>query len=171
MVSYWLIVMAIVIISQRLGELCLARRNRLRMLQAGAREYGRSHYPLFFILHALWLAGWLTEGSLYGKISPYWYFWLLCFALAQGLRYWSIASLGICWNTRILVLPGDQRICSGPYRLLRHPNYIAVAVELVCVPLLFTAWITAILVTLLNALLLVGIRIPAEEKALALHKI
>lgn len=82
------------------------------------------------------------------------------------MRYWAIVSLGRYWNTRILIVPGGRRVRTGPYRILRHPNYLAVAVELAAVPLIFRAWRTAIIAGLLNAALLLGLRIPAEEAAL-----
>jgi methyltransferase len=88
------------------------------------------------------------------------------FAAAQLLRYWAITTLGPRWNTRILIIPGLAPVRHGPYRYLRHPNYVAVALELLAIPLIFNAWLTALIATLLNAALLLLIRIPAEEKAL-----
>lgn len=158
--------MAGLIVAQRLVELRLAERNRTWALAKGAREFGAEHYPLFFLLHTGWLLGWLAEALVQGpRLSPVWYVWLSLFAAAQGLRYWVIATLGRLWNTRILVIPGVDRVRRGPYRFLSHPNYMAVAVELASVPLIFRAWRTALVATLLNAALLLGLRIPAEERA------
>jgi methyltransferase len=152
---------------QRLLELRLARRNQADVMAMGAQEFSPGHYPLFFMLHTSWLIGWLVEANRRGSsLSPRWSVWLCLFLLAQGLRYWAIVSLGPFWNTRIVVLPGTDRIRRGPYRFLAHPNYLAVAAELAAVPLLFRAPITALVVSLLNAALLLGIRIPAEEQAL-----
>jgi methyltransferase len=155
------------IILQRLLELRLAARNWAWALAAGAQEFGAGHYPLFFLLHTGWLVSWAGEALARGpRLSGDWSLWLALFGLAQALRYWAITSLGRRWNTRILVIPGELPVRRGPYRWLNHPNYLAVALELATVPLIFGAWLTALIASLLNALLLLGIRIPAEEKAL-----
>jgi methyltransferase len=157
------------IISQRLFELRWAARNRARAVAEGAQEFGAAHYPLFFVLHSGWLAGWIIEAVLRKTgLSRYWYFWLGSFGAAQVLRYWCITSLGPYWNTRILLIPGTKVVRRGPYRFLAHPNYLAVAIELFSVPLIFGAWLTAVVASLLNAALLLGLRIPAENKALRL---
>lgn len=154
---------------QRLLELRLAAHNRKAALAAGAQEFGAAHYPLFFILHTGWLLGWMAEARGRGsKLNRFWPGWLALFIAAQGLRYWCIASLGRFWNTRILVIPGAALVRRGPYRFLAHPNYVAVALELFSVPLIFGAWISSLVSTALNAALLLGVRIPAEEKALQL---
>ncbi|MGK0618375.1 isoprenylcysteine carboxyl methyltransferase family protein [Meiothermus cerbereus] len=167
MVALWLALAFVVL--QRILELRLAQANLRWALSQGAREYGREHYPLFFLLHIGWMLGWLLEGLARQQLSPIWWLWLALFVLAQGLRYWAIQSLGRYWNTRIIIVPGAKKITSGPYRYLRHPNYLAVALELLSLPLIFNAWITALAATLLNALLLLTIRIPAEEKALSTY--
>jgi methyltransferase len=152
---------------QRLMEVALANRNCRWMMARGGREFGGGHYPLFFILHASWLAGWLDEALWRGPaLAQLWPLWLALFLMAQGLRYWCIISLGRYWNTRILVIPGVTAVSRGPYRYLRHPNYLAVALELACGPLIFDAWLTALITTSLNAWLLLAVRIPAEETAL-----
>lgn len=170
MVKVWFSVMIIFIISQRLFELHIASQNSRVLLRAGAKEYGSSHYPLFFILHVGWLIGLILEVSWYGSLSSYWIIYLGLFACSEILRYWAMLSLGRFWNTRIFVIPGMELIRLGPYRFCSHPNYIAVAIELASVPLLFEAPITAVVATCLNLALLVGIRIPAEEKALAIRR-
>jgi len=119
-----------------------------------------------------WLVSWVEESSLSGgSVSEFWYLWLSLFIIAQGLRYWCIASLGRLWNTRILVIPGSEVIYKGPYRYVTHPNYLAVAIELVSIPMIFGAIITAIIVTLLNAMLILGARIPENRRALRLLKL
>lgn len=160
---------AAILIVQRLAELALARRNRQWVVALGAKEYGARHYPLFFLLHGAWMAGWITE-ALAGmpELSSWWPAWLVLFSAAQSLRYWCIYSLGHYWNTRILVVPGATAVRRGPYRYLPHPNYIAVALELAAVPMLFGCWITAVAATIANGLLLVTVRIPQEEAALKL---
>lgn len=166
MVGWYIAAMAVFLAVQRGAELYIANRNRQWSMGQGAVEIGSRHYPLFFLLHGAWFAGWITEGVMYSEVSAYWQFWLGMFAAAQFLRYWCIASLGRQWNTRIIVVPGLHAVRTGPYRIVQHPNYLAVAVELICVPLLFGALYTAILATALNAGLLITVRIPAEEKAL-----
>jgi methyltransferase len=151
---------------QRLLELRLARNNLQWARSQGAQEYGREHYPLFFLLHLGWMLGWLVEGLVRSQPSPIWWLWLAVFLLAQGLRYWAILSLGRYWNTRILIVPGAKKVTTGPYRYFPHPNYLAVALELLSLPLIFNAWLTASVATILNAILLLSIRIPAEERAL-----
>ena len=162
-----LLAVFLILVIQRLLELRLARRNRTWAVDHGAVEHGAGHYPLFFLLHSAWFAGWLLEGWLRGgQAAPGWPLWLALFLLAQGLRYHAITTLGRRWNTRILVFPDRPPVAGGLYRWLRHPNYVAVALELLSVPLFFGAWITALVATLLNAVLLLGIRIPAENRAL-----
>jgi len=163
-VALWLALLFVAV--QRMLELRLAQANLRWALSQGGQEYGREHYPLFFLLHIGWMLGWLLEGLARQQLSPIWWLWLAVFTLAQALRYWAIHSLGRYWNTRIVIVPGAKRIKSGPYRYLRHPNYLAVALELLSLPLIFNAWVTALVATLLNALLLLAIRIPVEEKAL-----
>jgi methyltransferase len=165
----FVLILASLITAQRLAELRLAQRNRHWALAAGAQEFGAGHYPLFFVLHTGWLMGWVAEAwQRRGRLSRVWRVWLALFVAAQGLRYWCITSLGRYWNTRILVIPGSKLVQRGPYRWLKHPNYVAVALELLSVPLMFGAWLTALLALGLNVALLLGIRIPAEEKALRL---
>jgi methyltransferase len=98
-------------------------------------------------------------------LSTYWWVWLVGFVFAEILRYWAIATLGNRWNTRILVIDGLQPIRTGPYRFIAHPNYLAVALELVCIPMIFGAWVTAVVAGALNAMLLLGLRIPCEQRA------
>ncbi|MEM6996004.1 MAG: isoprenylcysteine carboxylmethyltransferase family protein [Myxococcota bacterium] len=125
-------------------ELRQAKRNEAWARDQGAVEVGAGHYPIFFVLHTSWLLAWPLEAWLGGpQLAATWPIWLALFGAAEGLRYWAIASLGQRWNTRILVLPGRAPIRSGPYRVVPHPNYIAVIVELAALPLLFGAWRTA----------------------------
>lgn len=162
----WLALAVVVI--QRLLELRLARRNLQWALQQGGREHNAAHYPLFFVLHIGWLLGWVVEGLL--RQAPTDWGWLAVFAGAQALRYWAIITLGPLWNTRIVIVPGAQRVRRGPFRWISHPNYLAVGLELLALPLAFGAWITALLATALNLALLLGIRIPAEERALRQYR-
>ena len=118
-------------------------------------------------VHALWLLCTLVEGLLRGPEPPAW--WplpLALFLLVQPLRYWAVFSLGENWNTRILVVPGAKHVRRGPYRYLSHPNYVVVVVEILAFPLIFGAWITALVFTVLNAVVLY-VRIREENRALA----
>jgi methyltransferase len=149
---------------QRLLELRLSRRNERILRGRGAVERGQGHYPLIVALHPLWLLSTLVEGILRGPVL--WPIPLVLFLLVQPLRYWAILSLGENWNTRILVVPGAQLVRGGPYRYLKHPNYVVVAVEILTFPLIFGAWITALVFSALNAVLL-SVRIREENRALA----
>jgi methyltransferase len=163
-----LLVAAVALVGlQRLVELLLSRRHERLLRARGAVERGRGHYPLIVALHALWLLSTLVEGLLRGPDPPaYWPLPLALFLLVQPLRYWAIFSLGEYWNTRILVVPGTKLVRRGPYRYLRHPNYVVVAVEIFTFPLIFGAWITAVVFSALNAALLY-VRIKSENRALA----
>jgi methyltransferase len=151
---------------QRVSELRLARRNLEWALARGGRLIEEPHYWMFFVLHTGWLLAWPVEAWLRGPALSVWSpAWLAGFVAAEALRYWAIASLGKRWNTKIVVLDGEPLVRRGPYRVIAHPNYVAVALELLCVPLVFDAWWTAGVSTALNAALLLGLRIPAEAAA------
>jgi methyltransferase len=152
---------------ERLVELLLSLRNARQARAAGALEAGRGHYPVMVVFHAMFLLScaaevWLLQRSFPGALG-----WtaLGVAVVAQGLRYWAVASLGVRWNTRVLVWPGVPPVTSGPYRFLRHPNYLAVVLEMMAVPLVYGAWVTAAVFSLGN-LLLLRVRIRAEERAL-----
>lgn len=146
---------------QRLFELLLATANTRRLLAAGAREYAPGHYPLIIAVHASWLATlwWLAPGQ------PVHLPMLALFVLLQAGRVWVIRTLGPRWTTRIIIVPGEQLIASGPYRFLNHPNYLIVIGEIAVLPLVFGLINVALVFTILNAIILT-IRIRAEEKAL-----
>ncbi|HLL58106.1 MAG TPA: isoprenylcysteine carboxylmethyltransferase family protein [Rubrobacteraceae bacterium] len=151
---------------QRLLELRYSRRNERRLRSLGAVERGAGHYPAMVALHALWLVSTLVEGLLRGPEIPVWYpVPLAAFLLVQPLRYWAILSLGENWNVRILVVPERKLVWSGPYRYFPHPNYVVVTVEVLTFPLIFGAWVTALIFSILNAAFLY-VRIRAEERAL-----
>ncbi len=157
----------VVVAGQRLSELRLARRNTAWARERGAQEFGAGHYPLFFVLHTVWLVMWVLEALHRGPhLAAGWRLWLALFFAAEALRYWAIITLGPRWNTRILVVPGVAPVARGPYRWLRHPNYVAVVSELAALPLIFGAWHTALVIGAANLVLLLGLRIPAEMRAL-----
>ncbi|MDT3442770.1 isoprenylcysteine carboxylmethyltransferase family protein [Pseudofrankia sp. BMG5.37] len=163
----WYTVLVGLVALERLAELIVAKRNMAWSLSRGARESGFSHYPFMVVLHTGLLAGCLLEVWLGGgDFLPALGWPMLALVLAaQALRWWCIHTLGHQWNTRILVVPGLPRVTSGPYRLFAHPNYVAVVVEGFALPLVHTAWITAVVFTVLNAWLLT-VRIRAENDAL-----
>jgi methyltransferase len=163
-----LLALAVALVAgQRLFELVLARRNERRAWARGAVERGQNHYLLIVALHTLWLVSTLVEGLLRGPDIPaFWPVPLALFLLVQPLRYWAIFSLGERWNTKILVLPGEKPVRRGPYRYFGHPNYVVVVVEILTFPLIFGAWFTALVFTVLNAAVL-SIRIREENRALS----
>ncbi|MFB0630609.1 isoprenylcysteine carboxyl methyltransferase family protein [Streptomyces sp. AB3(2024)] len=162
----YLLLLALVA-AERIAELVTARRNAVRSLARGAREYGRGHYPAMVALHAALLVGCALEAP-YRPFLPVLGWTALGLAVAaQGLRWWCVATLGPRWNTRVLVVPGLALVTGGPYRWLRHPNYVAVVAEGLALPLVHSAWLTATAFTLLNALLL-RVRISCEDRALAI---
>lgn len=153
---------------ERVAELVLSRRHAAWALAQGGREAGRGHYPVMVVLHTALLVGCLLEPWALERPSSPALGWpmLGLVALAQALRWWCVASLGRRWTTRVLVLPGRPRVTGGPYRWLRHPNYVAVVLEGLALPLVHSAWLTAAAFTALNAALLT-VRIRCEDAALA----
>ncbi|MCO4696366.1 hypothetical protein LRR80_02424 [Streptomyces sp. RO-S4] len=162
---YTLLVLAVAV--ERLAELVVARRNAAWTRARAGVEHGSGHYPVMVVLHTGLLAGCLLEPLLADRPFLPALGWpaLALALLAQVLRWWCITSLGPYWNTRVIVVPGARLVGRGPYRLLRHPNYVAVVVEGVALPLVHSAWITATLFTLANAVLLT-VRIRCENAAL-----
>ena len=148
------------ILLQRLGELVLAQVNTRRLLDRGAIEIGRGHYPLIVALHAAWVVCLI----LFGWSQQIQYGWLAVFAVLQVFRIWILATLGRRWTTRIIVLD-EPLVSRGPFRFLRHPNYTLVVAELAVAPLVLGLTWTAAVFTLLNALVLT-LRIRTEEAAL-----
>jgi methyltransferase len=160
----------LVLALERCWELRLSRRNAAWARRQGAIEYGQRHLRWMKLLHAAFFCGCILEVWLLSRPFLPALGWP-CLALAlgsQGLRYWAILSLGRRWNVAVLVLPGVPAEVAGPFRFLKHPNYLAVVVEGVAIPLLHTAVITACVFSVLNAWLL-SIRLRCEESALRQH--
>lgn len=146
---------------QRLGELVLARRNTARLLAQGGTEHAPGHYPLIVVLHTAWLGGlWALAWH-----RPVALGWLAAYIALQGLRAWTLWSLGPRWTTRIITVPGETLVRRGPYRFLPHPNYVVVVGEIAVLPLVFGLWGYALAFSLANAAIL-AIRIRAENRAL-----
>lgn len=158
----WPQAILLAVAAQRLLELAVARRNTARLLAEGAREAGAAHYPLFVLLHAGWLLALFLAVPADAPVNG----WLLAvFLLLQAGRVWVIATLGRFWTTRIITLDGAPLVRRGPFRWVRHPNYLVVAGELAVLPLVFgNVWI-AVAATLLNIPLTLR-RIQVEEEAL-----
>ncbi len=150
------------LIAQRLIELCFAQFNTRKLRGMGGIEFGAAHYPLIIVLHVTWIAGLLILGH-DRAINP---FWLSVFVFLQIGRLWVIASLGRRWTTRVIVLPGAVPVAHGPYRWLRHPNYVIVVLEIAVVPLALGLPIFALIFSAANAVLL-AYRIRIENEALA----
>jgi methyltransferase len=151
---------------ERFAEVAVSSRHARRLLARGGLEVGRGHYRPMVVFHAAFLAACLGEALLWPDPPPAAAWLPLGGALlAQGLRWWAIAVLGERWSTRVIVLPGAPPVTGGPYRFLKHPNYLAVVLEMACVPLAFGSWRSALLFSLGNAWLL-AVRIRAEEGAL-----
>ena len=148
---------------QRLIEIRLAERNTAALIARGAVEIGRRHYPLIVLLHASWLAAILFAVPRQARI-----FWpcLAAFVALQAARVWVIASLGPYWTTRIITLQSAPLIRSGPYRLVRHPNYLIVALEIAVLPLAFGEYWVALIFSIVNAAVL-SWRILQEDRALS----
>jgi methyltransferase len=163
----WFTVLALAVALERVAELAVSRRNAAWSLARGGVESGRGHYPFMVALHTGLLVGALVEVWVRrpGVVPALAWSMLALVALAQGLRWWCITTLGRQWNTRVIVVPGAARVTGGPYRWIPHPNYVAVVVEGLALPLVHSAWITAVVFTALNGLLL-ATRVRAEDAAL-----
>ncbi|MCU1698251.1 MAG: hypothetical protein JWR34_4314 [Mycobacterium sp.] len=166
MIAYVLLIGLVA--AERVAELVVSQRNLATSKARGGSEFGAGHYPAMVVLHTALLASCLVEVLvLHRPFIPILGWSMLAVAVAaQGLRWWCITTLGWQWNTRVIVVPGAARVTGGPYRYLSHPNYVAVALEGVALPLVHSAWITAVVFTVLNAALMMA-RIKIENAALA----
>jgi methyltransferase len=149
------------LILQRLAELVIAKRNTAALMAKGAREVGAGHYPVMVAMHSVWIAalvffGWDQPGSL-----P----WLAVYAMLQVFRVWILGTLGRRWTTRVIVLDGEDLVARGPFRYVRHPNYLLVVAEIIVAPMVLGLWWVAVIWTVLNALMLRH-RIAVEDAAL-----
>lgn len=162
----YLVLLAMLIV-ERIFELRLARRNARRAFERGAVEVGQAHYRVMVAFHSLFIVSCAAEATFFPHSFPNAVAWiaLAAEAAAQTLRYWAVSTLGDRWNTRIVVTPERAPVTTGPYRFMRHPNYLAVVIEIAAVPMIGGAIFTAIAFSIGNALIL-AIRIPAEERAM-----
>lgn len=162
----WYVLLIVAVAVERIAELVVSKRNLAWSRARGGVEFGAEHYPFMVLLHLGLLGGCLIE-SIWRPFLPALGWPMLALVLAsQALRWWCIVTLGSQWNTKVVIVSGAGRVDRGPYRLLRHPNYLAVIVEGAALPLAHTAWLTAVIFTVLNAVLL-KVRIGVENRALA----
>jgi methyltransferase len=165
--AVWFTALVVAVGLERLAELVVSKRHAAWAFSRGGVEHGRRHYAVMVVLHTALLVGavievwWLDRPFLPALGWPM----LALVVASQALRWWCITTLGPQWNTRVIVVPGLPLVSRGPYRVLRHPNYVAVVVEGLALPLVHTAWVTAVLFTVLNAALLT-VRIRVEDRAL-----
>lgn len=162
---YYLFVLAVGV--ERLVELVVARRNARWSISHGGREFGRRHYPVMVLMHVLLLVSCVVEvGVAHRPFLPWLGVPMTAVVVAStGVRWWCVSVLGTHWNPRLIVIPGAPLIRRGPYRWLHHPNYAAVTAEVAALPLVHSAWVTAIVFSIANALVL-RVRIHAENIAL-----
>ena len=171
MVSRWLYLgLILLVVFQRSTELRLAKRNERLARAAGALEFGAGHYPWMVATHTAFLIScvlevWLLDRPFAPRAAGA---MLLLLGGATALRYWTISTLGERWTTRVLVRPGLPLVTGGPYRFLRHPNYLAVVIEIAALPLVHGAWLTAVVFSAANAVILT-LRIRTENAALESH--
>ena len=161
-------VLVILVGLERLAELVVSNRNAAWSLERGGVEYGRGHYPFMVVLHSGFLVAMLVEAWVVRPDVSAALAWsmLALVLLSQALRWWCIATLGRQWNTRVIVVPGMVPVKKGPYKIISHPNYVAVVLEGIALPLVHACWITAVVFTVLNAVLLT-FRIRVENAALS----
>lgn len=155
------------VVIERLLELVISRRNTKRLLARGAREAGASHYPVMVALHVSWLVAIIVWANV--SVAPVDVIFVGLYILLQAFRLWVMASLGRYWTTRIITLPEAPLVIRGPYKFLRHPNYVVVTLEVATLPLVFGAWPIAVIFSLLNAAML-WVRIGAENAALTARR-
>ncbi|MFR0359289.1 isoprenylcysteine carboxyl methyltransferase family protein [Streptomyces sediminimaris] len=157
------------VVGERMLELVVARRHARWAADRGGVEYGRGHYPVMVALHVALIAGIPAEVALGHRefVSALGWPALAGVVLANAGRWWCVHCLGPQWNTRVIIVPGLPLVGRGPYRWLRHPNYAVVFTEGIALPLVYGAWVTALLFTSANAALM-AVRLRVENRALAL---
>lgn len=160
-------VLVVLVALERLAELVVSNRNAAWSFARGGRETGQGHYRFMVVLHSGFLVAMLVEAWVRRPEVPPALAWtmLALVVASQALRWWCITTLGRRWNTRVIIVPGLPPVTKGPYRFLSHPNYVAVVVEGIALPLVHGAWITALVFTVANAALL-AVRIRVENAAL-----
>ena len=155
------------VIAERLAELVISARNTKALRARGAVEAGAGHYPIMVALHVSWLAAviaWVGFTQPQANVP-----FVAAYVLVQVLRIWVMGSLGRYWTTRIISLPDAPLVAGGPYKFLRHPNYVVVTLEVAILPLVYGAYHIAAVFSVLNAMMLF-VRIRAENAALTARR-
>lgn len=157
------------VILQRIVELLISKRNEKWLVSNGAKEFGNNHYKFIVLMHVCFCISMLIEDSFqsHRELNTINYLFLVFFIILQILRLWVLISLGKFWNTKIFRIPGGQLVARGPYKYMKHPNYVIVACEIFSLPLIFNLYYTAIIFSIINSVLLT-IRIKEENKVLIL---
>jgi len=158
----YFIIFILFVIIQRLSELYIAKGNEKWLRSQGAVEYGKEHYPFIVALHTLFIISIIVEYILRGN-TPIDFVFLILFALLLLFKFWALSSLGKYWNTKIFRVPGAGPVKKGPYKIFKHPNYFIVICEIAIIPMVFHLYYTAIIFTVLNAIMLT-VRIRVENK-------
>ena len=156
------IIFIVIFITQRLSELYIAKRNEKWLLSQGAIQYGQSHYPFIVAMHTLFIVSLIAE-YIWRDNPPISWLFLVLVILVMLFKFWALSSLGKYWNTKIFRVPGVYPVKKGPYKFLKHPNYMEVCCEIALIPLVFHLYYTAIIFTVLNAIMLT-VRITVENK-------
>jgi methyltransferase len=159
------IIFILFVITQRLSELYVSRQNEKWLRSQGAIEYGQAHYPYIVALHTLFVISIIVEYILRPNLQID-YVFLLLFILLLSFKFWALSSLGKYWNTKIFRVPGTGPVKKGPYKLFKHPNYFIVICEMIVIPMVFHLYYTAVIFTVLNAIMLT-VRIRVENKVWA----
>lgn len=164
MIFFWIFLA--ILVSQRLLELLLARRNEQIIRSKGALEFDRGGYKFIVAMHVAFFISLVIENFLLQReLNRFWVLFISILLIAEALRYWAISSLGIYWNTKILIIPNSCLITKGPYKYLKHPNYMAVIIEIAVIPLIFSCYLTSMIFSIINFVLVLR-RIEIEENAL-----
>jgi methyltransferase len=161
----YFIIFILFVIVQRLSELYIAKGNEKWLRSQGAVEYGKEHYPFIVALHTLFIIAMIVEDMLRGN-RPIDFVFLILFILLLLFKFWALSSLGKYWNTKIFRVPGVGPVKKGPYKLFKHPNYFIVVCEIAIIPMVFHLYYTAIIFTVLNAIMLT-VRIKVENRVWA----
>lgn len=163
----WFLMLMAALVAERIVELVITRRHLRSLLARGGKVVAEDHYGRMVVMHTTFLIACPLEVWFSGRAFLPWlgYPMLVLLVLTMALRYWAIATLGDRWTTRVVVVPGEPRIVGGPYRFLSHPNYLAVVLEVAALPLVHTAWWSALFFSLANAAVLRE-RIRVEDEAL-----
>jgi methyltransferase len=169
MTNYLFVLLVGGLILERLLELRASNKNMKRLLAEGGRLNPDRHYPIIVLMHVCFFASLIAQRLQYDEapLSDQWPLFLLLFIAGQLLRFFSRRALAGRWTTRIVTMPGKSLVASGPYRYIPHPIYFAVGLELFSLPMIFGLWITAFVFTIWNLIMLLGFRIPAENRALS----